>query len=299
MQTSNQSPEEPEKAKEESEAEQLSQPFYEFPVPYSPWSAEKQEAASREADAFQPADAAAPKSASETGEQHRPEEDLIRQGLVYPPPPSFYQQAQPLPNQAIPLSSVSPVAAKPGMEGAGMLPPQQVGHVPPGGYAPPFAPVPPPQPRVKKSYKWIWISVSILVVLLLAGCGVCGWAFSQFLSPIVQSESDVINLSNNYYAALQDKDYAGAYQSLLAQGALQGLTQASFTQRAQAADNQYGAVRSYTTGAISPVASSNAGLNFSSFTVVVNVTRTNQSYSVLLTLQKSGNNWKIVDFDRI
>jgi hypothetical protein len=298
MQTSNQFPEEPEKAKEGSEAEQLSRPFYEFPVPYSAWPEEQQKAASSEAEVSQLADAPSLKPISETREQHKPEEDLIRQGLVYPPPPSFYQQAQATLNQSIPPSSLPPTA-NPGMESAGSFPPQPAGYVPPGGYGPPFAPVPPMQPAVKKSYKWIWISISILVVFLLAACGVCGWAFSQFLTPIVQSESDAINVANNYYAALQAKDYAGAYQYLMPQGTIQGMTQATFTQRARDADTQYGTVRSYTTGAIIVVSNSNAGLSFSRFTVVINVARIKQSYSVLLTLQKSGNNWKIVDVDRV
>ncbi len=294
MHTSNQSPEEPEKATEPGAADQNSQPFYEFPVPYSAWSDEKQEIINREGGVSQPAPAAKP--ASDTGGQHNPTEDLMRQGLIYPPPPSFYQQAAPaVHNQPLPLPSVAP---NPGMASPGSLPPS-VSYAPPMGYGPPFAPVPPTQPRVKKSYKWIWITVSILAVLLLAACGFCGWAFSQFLTPIVQGETDAINTANNYYAALQSKDYTGAYQYLSPQGTIQDMTQTTFTQRAQDADAQYGTVRSYTTGTISPVTNSNAGLSFSRFTVVINVTRANQSYSVLLTLQKSGNDWKIIDFDRI
>ncbi|MBV9257663.1 MAG: hypothetical protein JO215_06565 [Ktedonobacteraceae bacterium] len=297
MQTSNQFPEEPEEAKEESEAEQVSQPFYEFPVPYSAWPEEKQGTASNKAGASQPADAAARKSASEIGSQHKPEEELIRQGLVYPPPPSFYQQAQTTPGSSVPLP------ASPGVEAAGRLPQLPAGYVPQGEYGrvqpPPFAPVPPGQAPVKKSYKWLWISISILGVLLLAACGFCGWAFSQFFTPIVQSETNALNVANNYYEALQNKDYAGAYQYLMPQGTIQGMTQATFTQRAENADSQYGTVRSYTPGSVNIVTSSNSAFDFSRFTVVVNVARTNQSYSVLLTLQKSGNNWKIVDFDRI
>jgi hypothetical protein len=291
MQTSNQFPQEPEKAKEGSEAEQLSQPFYEFPVPYSTWPEEKQKSANREGEVSQPTDAVAPKSPPEAAQQHRPEEDLIRQGLLYPPPPSFYQQTQAARNQPLPLAPVPPMPTHPGMESAG--------YIPPGGYGFPFAPVPPVKPPVKKSYKWLWISISILVVLLLAACGVCGWAFSQFFTPIVQSESDVINVANSYYAALQNKDYAGAYQYLMPQRSIQGITQTTFTQRAQDADNQYGTVRSYTQGAINIVTDSNTGLSFSRFTVVMNIARAKQSYSVLLTLQKSGNTWKIVDFDRV
>jgi hypothetical protein len=299
MQTSNPFPGEPEKAKEGSEAEQRSQPFYEFHVPYSAWPEEKQETTKSEAEVSRSADMAAAIPPADTAAQQRPKEDLIRQGLVYPPPPSFYQQAQVVHKQPLPVAAVPPVAPPLGMAGVGSLPPQAVGSIPPGSYGPPFAPAPPMQPPVKKSYKWIWITVSILVVLLLAACGFCGWAFSQFFTPIVQSETNVMTVANNYYGALQNKDYVGAYQYLQPQGSIQGMTQATFTQHAQSADAQYGTVRSYTTGTVSPVTSSNSALSFSSFTVAINVVRIHQSYSVFLTLQKSGNDWKIVDFDRI
>ena len=297
MQTSNQFPEEPEGTKEENAAEQASPPLYEFSAPYVPWSDKSQEIVSSGAEAPGITNASALQSASETEGQPRPEEDLIRQGLVYPPPPSFYQHAQFAPDQPLPQASM-PIY--PGMAGVGMQP---AGYVPQGGYSgmqpPPFAPIPPMQPPIKKSYRWLWITISILVVLLLAACGFCGWAFSQFFTPIVQSETNAINVTNEYYDALHNQDYVSAYQYLMPQSSIAGMTQATFTQRAQSADKQYGIVRSYTTGAVNIVTDPNAGLIFSRFTVVVNVTRPDQSYSVLLTLQKSGNDWKITDFDRL
>lgn len=291
MQTPNQFSQEPEKAKEESIVEQGSQPFYEFPVPYSAWSEEKQQATNDNVAASQPMPVPDTNVSQEAVGQQKATEDLIRQGLVYPPPPSFYQQPQALP----PLPPLANNTERPGV----VPPPEQpIGYVPPGGYGPVFAPVPPMPPR-KKSYKWIWITVSALAVLLLAGCGLCGWAFSQFVTPIVQSETDAINTANNYYAALQDQDYAGAYHYVQPQGSIRGLTDATFTQRARTADGQYGVVRSYTTGTVSPETNPDAGLDFSSFTIVMNVTRVQQSYRVLLTLHKSGSSWKIIDFDRI
>jgi hypothetical protein len=223
------------------------------------------------------------------------EENAVEQ--VYPPPPSFYQHAQFAPDQPLPQTSMP---MYPGMVGVGM---QSASYVPQGGYGgmqpPPFAPVPPMQPPIKKSYRWLWITISILVVLLLAACGFCGWAFSQFFTPIVQSETNALNVTNAYYDALHNQDYAGAYQYLMPQSSIAGMTQATFTQRAQSADKQYGIVRSYTPGAVSIVTDSNTGLDFSRFTVVMNVTRPGQSYSVSLTLQKSGNDWKITDFDKL
>ena len=295
MQNSNQFSQEPEKPKEESGAESASQPLYEFPVPYTSWGEQRQEVFNSEERAAEPTDAPTLKSPSETGVQHGPEEDLIRQGLVYPPPPSFYQQAQAAQYQPSSLPSIPP--AYPEMGGVGMRPSLPASYR--GMQPPPFAPVAPRQPPVKKSYKWLWITISIVAVLLLAGCGVCGWVFSQFFTPIVQSETNVINVTNAYYAALQSKDYAGAYQYLTPQGSIQGMTQATFRERAQSADNQYGTVRSYTTGSVNIVTDSNTGFNFSRFTVVVNIARPSESYNVLLTLAKSGYIWKIIDFDRI
>ncbi len=287
MQTPNQFSEDPEEKKETDIAEQASTPLYEFPASYVPWSDKGQEIVTGEADGIK--NESALQSTPETREPHKPEEDLIRQGLVYPPPPSFYQHAQFIPDQPLPQTA-----------GVGIQPP---GYPPQQGYSgmqpPPFAPIPPQQSPVKKSYRWLWITISILVVLLLAACGFCGWAFSQFFTPIVQSETNAINVTNEYYDAVHNQDYASAYQYLMPQSSIAGMTQAAFTQRAKSADDKYGAVRTYTTGAVSIVTDSNTGFNFSRFTVVMNVTRPGQSYNVLLTLQKSGNDWKIIDFDRL
>ncbi len=295
MQNSNQSPEDSEEKKAENVA--ASSPFYEFSTPYVPSNDEEHE---EKATIAETGDASALKSAPEVEGQHKSAEALSHQGLVYPPPPSFYQQAQFTPGQ--PLSQAS-MPMYSGMGNGEMPSAQSVGYMPQGEYArmqsPPFAPIPPMQPAPKKSYRWLWITISILVVFLLAACGLCGWAFSQFVTPIVQSETNVINVTNEYYDALHSNDYASAYQYLMPKDSIQGMTLATFTQRAQSADKQYGTIRSYTTGAVNVVTNPNTGFDFSRFTVVVNITRPGQSYSALLTLQKIGDTWKITDFDRL
>jgi hypothetical protein len=222
--------------------------------------------------------------------QKTKEENAVEQ--IYPPPPSFYQHAQFTPGQPLPQTSM------PMYPDVGMPP---GGYIPPGGgmQPPPFVPFPLMQPPIKKSYRWLWITTSILVVLLLAACGFCGWAFSQFFTPIIQSETNALNVTNEYYNALHNQDYASAYQYLMPQSSIAGMTQATFTQRAQSADKHYGTVRSYTPGAVNIVTTSNTGFDFSRFTVVMNVTRPAQSYSVSLMLQKNGNVWKITDFDKL
>ncbi len=93
MQTPNQFSEDPEEKKETDIAEQASAPLYEFPASYVPWSDKGQEIVTGEADGINKR-VSLTSRLQKPGRQHRPEEDLIRQGLVYPPPPSFYQQAQ-------------------------------------------------------------------------------------------------------------------------------------------------------------------------------------------------------------
>ncbi len=272
MQTPNQSPEESEEARPVEQ-----QPLYEFPPssPSRPLSVEEEGNVEREVASPQQG------SATEGGHPRHAQEDLIRQGLVYPPPPSFYQQnvsfqPPPLPPVAQPIAG----------------PAQAAGFAPPGpAFAPPV--------QKKKSYRWLWITISILAVLLLAACSFCGWSFYNFFASTVGPTENTVNVADDYYAALQNKDYSSAFGYITPQGTLSGLTLDSFTKQAQDADNQYGAVRSYTATLGNFSTNSGTGVDLSHFTVVVNVARAKQSYSVLLTLQKSGNTWKIVDFDRI
>ncbi len=278
MQTPNQSPEESEEARQVEQ-----QPLYEFPPssPSRPLAVDEEGKADREA--------ASPRqgSATEGGHPRQAQEDLIRQGLVYPPPPSFYQQNVSFQPPPLPL----PPTAQP-LVG----PAQAADFIPPGApQAPAFA----PPVQKKKSYRWLWITISILAVLLLAACSFCGWSFYNFFASTVGPTENTVNVADDYYAALQNKDYSSAFGYITPQGTLSGLTLDSFIKQAQNADNQYGALRSYTATLGNFSTNSSTGVDLSHFTVVVNVTRAKQSYSVLLTLQKSGNTWKIVDFDRI
>ncbi len=294
MHIPDQSPEE-KQPEEAQNMEQASQPLYEFSASDSTraLSAEEQGMATNEAGVPQQTNTRGQVS-SEADARRLPPEDLIRQGLVYPPPPSFYQRTQDVPAQP---GSLPPVPLYPV---AGSLLPQSIGSVPrEANYVqpPPFVPASPV--RAKKSYKWIWITVSIFVVLLLASCGFCGWAFYNFFSSTVGPTTNTLTIANKYYAALQDKDYATAYTYIAPQGSLSGMTLDTFTTRAQDADTQYGVVRSYTSMLGNFSTNPSTGPDLSRFTVIVNVSRVKQSYSVLLTLQKSGNSWKIIDFDRV
>jgi hypothetical protein len=112
-----------------------------------------------------------------------------------------------------------------------------------------------------------------------------------------------VSLVNDYYEAIQSRNYNDAYLDLALKGTASGLTREQFIQQAESRDTQYGPVRSYVSGQASPTAStddgSTASLSLSRLTITVNVTRAHLSYAVVLTLEKVGGSWKIVDFDRI
>ncbi len=160
--------------------------------------------------------------------------------------------------------------------------------------APPGAPAP-----IKKSRTWVWIVIAVLAVALLSSCGLCGWASYNIFSSTFKQVEGSMNVVEDYYAAIEAKNYTTAYSYLDPQGTISGLTQDQFTQQARSLDNQYGAVLSFTPG--TPAFSSNgaSGADFSRFTITIEVRRPKLSYTTLLTLGKAGGAWKIVDFDRI
>ncbi len=237
---------------------------------------------------------------AETRETQSPgDREAIRKGLIYPPPPSFYQQEEIVPRvQPLPASSAPP---------QGSFPPPIARNIPPfAGQGPMPGPQPAPFPQppmAKKSYRWLWIVISAIVVLGLTSCGLCAWiGYSVLGSPVRQEfsiEETGITLTQNYYEALQNQDYAQAYTYLSPQGNIKGLTQAQFTKQAQAADQHDGPVNAYTPG--NPSIDNNALLNstVTTFTMPVSVQRAHASYNALLTITKVGNQWKITNYDRI
>jgi hypothetical protein len=196
----------------------------------------------------------------------------IRQGLIYPPPPSFYQNMQIASGQFPPLPVV-PALITP----------------PPHEQYPPI--------MVQSSRKWIWILVTLLSSTLLLSCGLCSWALYAVVSPTVQDLNRNEELVNNYYEAIRDKNYDLAYQYLAPQGTIKGLTKAQFIQQAQGRDQQYGHVLSFVPS--QPTFESSTGLNLARLSITVQVSRPKLKYNVLLSLQKTGDTWKIVTFDSI
>lgn len=271
--------EEPAEIVEAVEAEAL-QPIYEFPP-------ENQFAQA-------PADGMVAPPANLAGV---PLEEAVRRGLIYPPPPAFYQN-MPEVTQRAPLP---PTWQQPGLPGGKVLP-----SVAPYGYQPGTLPPLPaaPQPGAgmhpqaqKPSRTWVWIVVSFFSLVVLLSCGLCGWGFFSIFNTSFQLANGAITTVHDYYDAIEQKDYAAAYSKLAPQGSIADLTPQAFMQQAQQRDQQYGPVTSYVYGQPSFTVSGQPDL--SHMTMTVSVTRPRLSYTVVLNLQKTGNAWYITDFDRI
>jgi hypothetical protein len=221
-----------------------------------------------------------------------PLEEAVQRGLIYPPPPAFYQNMHEVPVQP-PLPPQYGVNEQAAPRLGSVQAPQ-----------PPFTP---PTTPTRRSRKWIWIVVSILSLAFLASCGICIWASYAYISPVFQQLNGAIDVADNYYSNIQAQNYATAYLDLFLNGQNR-LTQDQFVRLAQTRDAQDGRVRSYMLG--QPAYSSNptSGPDLSHLTITVDVTRckgeasTGQSclsYTTLLTMQKVAGHWKIVDFYKI
>lgn len=224
-----------------------------------------------------------------------PSEEDIRRGLVYPPPPSFYQNMQvPLQRHPLPPQQVA-YAPVPYNNYA----PQRQAFTPGAGVqAPPFPPpqFPLAQPPVKRSRKWVWIIVSIFGAALLIVCGLCSWAFYDLFNTTFQQVSGATNIVHEYYRHVQRQEYAAAYQDLQ----VSGLSLTDFTQQAQNSDTQNGLLQSFTVEQPSFSTDPNSGgPDLSTWRVTADVTREKTAYPVLLTVHEIGNAWKITYFDKV
>lgn len=205
------------------------------------------------------------------------------QGMVYPPPPSYYQ------NMQIPETRAA-FAFQPGTTVSQTQLDVRVAPVGPSG--PTHAPE--MQPQLKKSRKWVWIVISIFGLGFLVTCGLCGWGAYQLFDSIINQENGATDVVNAYFQDVQNQRYAHAYQNLQ----ISGLTLEEYTKKAQASDTQNGLLLSF--AAQQPTFDTNAtsGPDLNKWSYTVNVTRAKTSYPVLVTVEKVGGNWKITYIDR-
>jgi hypothetical protein len=161
---------------------------------------------------------------------------------------------------------------------------------PPPEYASPTYPNYPPVPgssqQPRKSYRRVWITLGILALVFIIGSGLLIWrigsALHTFGGPTI--------VSDQYYTAIKDVDYARAY-TFLGSGVKAGLSQEAFTQQAQQQDATYGSISKYSYD--------NVPLGEPA-DVTLTVIRSNKtSYTVHLEMRQERGVWKITAFDRI
>ncbi|HTK08530.1 MAG TPA: hypothetical protein VL485_15290 [Ktedonobacteraceae bacterium] len=275
-----------------------------------PSAPQAEHASSREVTPDKQENAQQPALPGRTGEvvQAKPapysEEDILK-GLVYPPPPTFYEKMPspvepPVVHQAPPIRYV-PEAAR---AATSYVPPKTPSPLPAVGSAPASITGPGSSTRqlpVKRSRTWVWVVVTIMAIALLASGSLCGWAVYNVSSNVFQTVDGIENTVSGFYSELQNKNYAQAYHYLALTGAQQTLTQEQFAQQASQLDSQYGPVLSYTpeAPALSPNASSQDTANITQSTITIQVGRKQKQYAVTLTLRKEGNSWKIVSYSQL
>ncbi len=209
-------------------------------------------------------------------------------GFVYPPPPSYYQNMPSSPVRP-PLPQQPPFSASNQGSRQANLPAYNLTPIT----------FQPDRPASKKSYKWVWIAVSIISICVLTGCGLGVWGIYTIVNTSYQQIAGSTDVINDYYSNLQSKNYTAAYSDLAPHGQISGLTQAQFVKEATQLEQLYGPVISFEPSQPNLSTDPNTGTNFTHLTITVDVKRTHDSYTALLTLDKIGGNWKITQYDRI
>lgn len=211
----------------------------------------------------------------------------IQSGLVYPPPPSFYQNMQ-VPAEKPPLPS--PVLPVP-------VPPASNQPYPGMPFRPPHPAMVPPT-QAHGSRKKYWIILSVLSTVLLLSCGLCSWWAYSAIGPLIQDTTSITYTVTNYYQHIEQADYEAAYTYL----SIENVSQASFIEQAQQRDDELGSVSSFEVSGANPQYSvdDNSDLSISVFSVSISVVRgASESYNAHLNLQKIEGKWRITSFDLI
>ncbi|GHO74501.1 hypothetical protein KSD_22720 [Ktedonobacter sp. SOSP1-85] len=300
---------------------QSAQPLYEYPAPTASQATPPQQGESQSPSVDMPPEEEEHKQPGTIPEQYgsvaaapnedRPAQEVseedIRSGLVYPPPPSFYAQMpeptsverEPTPPsrpEETPWSTFPPVPARgnPGPQG-----PQQFQGGPQFAPAAPFAPFPAPGlPVRRRANKWVWLSLAIFGVIALVSCGLCTWTASSVMAPVVLQTTGSLTTINNYYTAIQSRNYDEAFSYIEPKGRLQGLTREQFIAEAKARDARYGQVLSFTPRT-NQVSAQPSAQGLSNLKVTFDITRSKLKYAVTLTVEKVGNQYKIVDYQQV
>ncbi|HKV57153.1 MAG TPA: hypothetical protein VJO32_02695 [Ktedonobacteraceae bacterium] len=223
-----------------------------------------------------------------------PVAEEVQQGVVYPPPPSYYENMQ-LPAELPPLPEKQ-VAAQAGsvLSPAGRAEsyyrPSLTGRPP--LYAPGQPHYPGMMPPASAARRQTWIIVAIIGASVLLLCGAGSWALANIFGAVSQQEIGANQVAQDFYQHMLQQDYNGAYADLQ----ISGLTASAFTQDAQSMNAQYGQISSFSIDTTS-FNSANSAPNATHWQFTVHVTRQQTTYSVQVPVDSINGSWKITSID--
>ena len=204
-------------------------------------------------------------------------------GMVYPPPPSYYQNMNIPETRAALLYQTGTSTSQAPLNTVGV----PVAPSGPTRY-------PETQPQIKKSHRWVWIVMSIFGVGFLVTCGLCGWGTYQLVDSVISQEAGATDVVNAYFQDVQNQKYGDAYQSLQ----ISGLTVENYIGQVLASDTQNGLLLSFAIEQPTFDTNANSGPDLNKWSYTVNLTRAKTSYPVLVTVEKVGGSWKITYIDK-
>ena len=223
-----------------------------------------------------------------------PAAEEVRQRMVYPPPPSYYETMQ-LPAERPPLPEKQAAT----QAGDVLLPAgrtESYYRSSPTGRPPYYAPGQPQYPGMvpaaSAARRQTWIIVAIISASVLLLCGAGSWALANIFGAVSQQEIGANQVAQDFYQHMLQQDYNGAYADLQ----ISGLTASAFAQDAQSMNAQYGQISSFSIDTTS-FNSANSAPDATHWQFTVHVTRQQITYSVQVPVDSINGSWKITSID--
>ncbi|MGH2495896.1 MAG: hypothetical protein ACRDIV_14460 [Ktedonobacteraceae bacterium] len=211
----------------------------------------------------------------------------MQQGVVYPPPPSYYENMQ-LPAELPPLPEKQAAVQAGKVESS--YRPLPMGRQP--LYMPGQHQYPGTMPPASAARRQTWVIVAIISASVLLLCGAGSWALVNIFGAVSQQQIGANQVAQDFYQQMLQQDYNGAYADLQ----ISGLTASAFTQDAQSMNAQYGQISSFSIDTTS-FNSANAAPNATHWQFTVHVTRQQTTYSVQVPVDSINGSWKITSID--
>ena len=150
----------------------------------------------------------------------------------------------------------------------------------------------PPQPS-KKTHKRLWLILGLVgVVLVVLTCGSC-IAASFFGFRFIQQNVGPVLVATQYYEALREQKYDLAYTYLDATATLQGQPASldTITRLGRTVEAREGKITGFTVARFTEAGNT--------ATIDMRIARTRQTYTAILRCKKEGNDWKIINANKI